>query len=276
MDTILVLTGIGCALGALIFVVSKVLPPESDILKRTEEIAEILPGMNCGACGYPGCFAYAQALAANPNTIFDSPCTVTLQDPEKVRLLEQVLGVTLDASAMARKALVRCGGNSEIIYQHCGSETCKGAVQRLRGYKKCPFACLGLGDCVKVCPQDAISLDQEKKVAVVDWEKCTGCGLCVAECPQNIIELVPADTKVALLCSYTPLKNIPGRERCDFGCVHCKKCFRACEYEAITWNEEKLIPEFDAEKCTLCRKCIEECPQNCLAEVTREKVAVPS
>jgi len=268
---VIILTGIALLFGILIYFVNKLVPHKVKGIEKTEEIAGILPGMNCGACGYPGCFAYAQALTKNADLILKTPCTVVLQDVEGLERLEKALGVTLDASEMSRKALIHCNGNSEVIYNYSGVETCKAAAQLLRGYKKCPYACLGLGDCLEVCPQDAISIKLENGVAVVDPEKCTGCGLCLAECPQNLIELVPAGTKIAFLCSYVPLRDIPGREKCDAGCIHCRKCFKSCEDEAIVWNKERAIPEFDIEKCTLCGKCIEACEQNTLADFTKVK-----
>lgn len=270
----LVLTGIGFACAAIIYCVNIVLPHKVQGLEKTEEIANTLPGMNCGACGYPGCFAYAQGLAKNPDLISQSPCAVVLQDAERLERLEKALGVSIDASEMSKRALIHCNGNSEIVYDYSGIKTCKAAAQLLKGYRKCPYACLGLGDCLEVCPQGAICIDEEKQVAVVDVEKCTGCGLCVAECPQKLIELVPEGTKIAFLCNYKPLRDIPGREKCDFGCIHCRKCYKACEYEAVVWRKEEAIPEFDIEKCTLCYKCVDECPNNTLASFTRVKLAV--
>ena len=269
----IILTGIALVFGVLIYFVNKLVPHKVKGVEKTEEIAGILPGMNCGACGYPGCFAYAQALTKNADLILKTPCTVVLQDTEGVERLEKALGVTLDASEMSKKALIHCNGNSEVIYNYSGVGTCKAAAQLLRGYKKCPYACLGLRDCLEVCPQDAISIQPENGVAVVDPEKCTGCGLCLAECSQNLIELVPAGTKIAFLCNYAPLRDIPGREKCDAGCIHCRKCFKSCEDEAIVWNKERAIPEFDIEKCTLCGKCIEACEQNTLADFTKVKIA---
>ena len=270
----LVLTGIGFACAAIIYCANIVLPHKVQGLEKTEEIANTLPGMNCGACGYPGCFAYAQALARSPELISQSPCAVVLQDAERLERLEKALGVSIDASEMSKRALIHCNGNSEIVCDYSGIKTCKAAVQLLKGYRKCPYACLGLGDCLEVCPQSAISIHAEKRVAVVDVEKCTGCGLCVAECPQKLIELVPEGTKIAFLCNYKPLRDIPGREKCDFGCTHCRKCYKACEDEAVVWKKEEAIPEFDIEKCTLCHKCIDECPNNTLASFTRVKAAV--
>ena len=268
-----VLAVIGLVCGLIIYLVYIKVPQKVKGLDKTEELNAILPGMNCGACGHPGCFGYAQALTADPNLITKTPCATVLQDLKKLEQLEKALGITLDASAMLKKALIHCNSNSEVICDYSGVDTCKAAAQLLSGYKKCPYACLGLDDCVKVCPENAIYIDPGKNVAIVDTEKCNGCGLCVAECPQDLIELVPARTKIAFQCNYKPLRNVPGREKCDFGCIHCRKCFKACEYEAIEWNKETALPEFNQEKCTLCLKCIEACEPNTLADFTKAKKA---
>jgi Na+-translocating ferredoxin:NAD+ oxidoreductase RNF subunit RnfB len=266
--TIVVLAAIGLLLGILIYLVNIVIPHRVKGLEKTEEIAAILPGANCGACGNPGCFAYAQALAKDPDQIVKNPCTMVLGDDEALERLEEALGITIDVSEMFKKAVIHCNGNSEVIYNYSGITSCKGAAQLLSGYKKCPYACLGFGDCLEVCPQNAIFIDPDKGIAVINQEECTGCGLCVHECPQNMIELVPADTKVVLLCNYQTLRDVAGREKCDTGCIHCRKCLRACEYDAINWNTERGIPEFDNDKCTLCRKCIEACEPTTLADFT--------
>jgi Na+-translocating ferredoxin:NAD+ oxidoreductase RNF subunit RnfB len=268
-----ILAAIGLACGLMIYLVYIKVPQKVKGLDKTEELNAILPGMNCGACGHPGCFGYAQALTADPNLITKTPCATVLQDLKKLEQLEKALGITLDASAMLKKALIHCNSNSEVICDYSGVDTCKAAAQLLSGYKKCPYACLGLDDCVKVCPENAIYIDPGKNVAIVDTEKCNGCGLCVTECPQDLIELVPARTKIAFQCNYKPLRNVPGREKCDFGCIHCRKCFKACEYEAIEWNKETALPEFNQEKCTLCLKCIEACEPNTLADFTKAKKA---
>lgn len=275
LATILVLTIIGFACAALIFIVNIVVPHWVKGLEKMEEIDAILPGMDCGACGYPGCFAYAQALTKDPNEVTKSPCATLVNDPQSVAKIEKTLGISLDTANLSKKALIHCGGNSEVICDYAGVETCKGAAQLLSGYKRCPYACSGLRDCVKVCLEDALSINEEKKIAVVDREKCNGCGLCVPECPLDLIELVPAGTKIAFLCYYQPIRDIPGREKCDYGCTHCRKCFKACEEEginAIEWNKEKALPEINQDKCTLCGKCIEVCEPNTLVDFTQAKI----
>ncbi|MBC8387264.1 MAG: 4Fe-4S binding protein [Actinobacteria bacterium] len=265
---IIILSTIGIVCGILIFMVNRFLPREPESLKKTEEISGHLPGVNCGACGYPGCFAYAQALTKDKNIFFTNTCATVLQEPGMLKGLEKTLGIEVDSSKINKKAVVRCYGNSGVIGNYSGIKTCNAASKLLGGYKECPYGCLGLGDCIAVCPNGAISIDEKMNVAVIDPDKCIGCGLCVAECHKNIIQLVPADSNIVYLCSYQPLKNIPGREKCDVGCLHCKKCFKTCENGAIIWNEEKAIPEFDFTRCTLCGKCIEACPHDRLIELS--------
>jgi len=262
------LVTIGMACGLLLYFAYIKIPQKVKGLEKAEELRSVLPGINCGACGKPSCLAYAQALLQEPDLFTKAPCAFVVEDPESLGKLEKALGLSLDVAGLQKKALIHCNGNSETIYHYSGVDTCKGATQLLSGYKKCPFACLGLEDCVKVCPVDAISINLEKNVAVVDPRLCIGCGLCVTECPMNLIELVPEDTKIAFLCNYKPLRNIPGRERCEYACTHCRKCFKACEDEAIEWDKEKAVPQIIQDKCTLCGKCIDACESHTLADFT--------
>ncbi len=268
LSIILILSAIGVISGILIFIAYRVLPKEPQSLKKSEEIAENLPGMNCGACSFPGCFAYAQALEKDKDTFFSSTCAVVLQEPELLKGLEEQLGIEIDPSAINNKAVVMCYGNSDNIGEYSGIDSCKSASKLLGGFKRCLYGCLGCGDCMNVCPSDAIHIDEKMKVVVIDPKKCIGCGLCIEECPRDIIKLVPSDANIVYLCNYRSLKNIPGREKCDQGCIRCRKCFKACENDAIIWNEEKGIPEFDFTKCILCGKCIEVCPHDRLIELS--------
>jgi len=102
---------------------------------------------------------------------------------------------------MRRKSLNMQGGKDTRIQ-----------LKRSLSYKRCPYACLRFGDCIAVCPQGAISIDDDNDIAVIDYEKCNGCGLCIGECSQNLIELVPVTTQIDFHCNYSQAENIPGRK----------------------------------------------------------------
>ena len=92
------------------------------------------------------------------------------------------------AVAVEKKvALVFCQGGvgkGVVKYRHAGVEDCRAAVLVAGGPKVGPFACVGLGNCTRVCPYGAIAMGADH-LPDVDPAKCTGCGLCVAECPRR-------------------------------------------------------------------------------------------
>lgn len=211
---IIVVTATGLLFGLLIYLVNARLPHKAKNIEEIEAVDKALPGTDCGACGYKECFAYARALADNPGLINRKPCPVVLQSPEAVGRLGEALGISLDTTA--KKAVIHCGGKSETIFSYHGIESCRAAVRLLSGHKRCPCACLGFGDCIAVCPQRAISIDDDRDIAVIDYEKCNGCGLCADGCPQSLIELVPATRQIDFRCNYGQSENIPGREKCEY------------------------------------------------------------
>ncbi|MCK4613445.1 MAG: hypothetical protein KAU14_01470, partial [Thermoplasmata archaeon] len=142
----LTLVGLGC--GIAIFLANRFLPEEDKLLKRTEEISKYLPGMNCGACGMPGCFAYAGELAKDVDTLNKYPCMTLMNDKERLKSFGEYLGIDLVGSGQKKVAIVHCAGDSETLYDYRGVGTCKAASQLSSGHKKCPYGCLGLGDCV--------------------------------------------------------------------------------------------------------------------------------
>ena len=255
--TVVVLSSIGFFSGLMIYVASKVLPKEDESLAEAARIKEFLPGADCGACGYPGCFAYAQAVAHDNQVFVKTPCPTLSQNKEGMKRLENYLG--LKAVAAVKKAVVHCTGGSHPIAEYDGLKTCAAAVQLASGFNECPYSCLGLGDCVRVCPTGAMSIDDDKHVAVVDWETCIGCGLCVAACPQGLTELIPANTPQYLACNYQAKRDIPGRKRCPDGCIHCHICEKVSSEGAVTWDEKKDLPIFHVDQIDT---AIEKCPRH--------------
>lgn len=220
---------------------------------KEEQIRQVLPGVNCGACGYPGCDGFAAAVAAGQAPI--TGCTVggssVAQD------IGLIMG--LEAEETQRKvAKVLCAGDCDKAtnkYHYDGIEDCVAAYMLADGPKECSFGCLGLGTCVRACPFDAIYID--KGIAVVDEEKCTGCEICVAVCPKNIIEMIPVSSQVQVMCKSED-KGRDVRKYCTVGCIACKICERACEYDAI--KVENNVARIDYDKCVNCMVCAEKCP----------------
>jgi Na+-translocating ferredoxin:NAD+ oxidoreductase RNF subunit RnfB len=268
--TVVLLTGVGFAMGLAIFLSNCLLPKEDESLAEAARIREFLPGADCGACGYPGCFAYAQAVAKDKNVFVKNPCPTLSQDKEGMARLEAYLGLKAEVR-VGKKAVVHCTGCSEVIADYHGPSTCAAAVQVASGYKECPYACLGFGDCAAVCPTGAISIDPDRRVAFVDWNRCIGCGQCVAACPQGLIELVPANMPQYLGCNYQAARDIPGRKRCADGCIHCKICVKVSQNKEVTWNEKKDLPYFDPEKCLPAHAAIEKCPRKIIKKTATYK-----
>jgi Na+-translocating ferredoxin:NAD+ oxidoreductase RNF subunit RnfB len=265
---VIILSMVGFGSGLSIYLANKFLPSEAEHLKKAEGISEILPGMNCGACGLAGCFAYAQALAKDKDVIIATPCMVMMKDEDAVAKLEKKLDMKIGSAEMSKAAIIHCNGKSDVKYDYHGINTCKAASQLVGGYKKCPFGCLGLGDCIAACPENAIYIDKEKDIAIINKEKCIGCGLCTKECPNDLIEVVSLKIPQYLGCSYTQKKNIVGREKCKVGCIHCKICEKTTP-DALIWDEKQDLPRF-IEKSIDAPESVKKCPKHIIIPLALE------
>jgi electron transport complex protein RnfB len=256
---VILLSAVGLIAGIAIFVANRLLPKEDESLQKANEVKEFLPGADCGACGKPGCFAYAQAVAKDVKTLQESPCRILAKDEEGSARLGEYLGVDLSDAGPGSKAIVHCTGDSPAIGSYNGVGTCAAAVLVGAGEKECPYACVGYGDCASVCPESAISVDPVNRVASVDWDKCIGCGMCVATCPRGLIELVPAETPQYLGCNYLSRKDVSGRKKCSVGCLHCRICVKSSEGGEVVWDGERDLPQFSI---TPAPDAIEKCPRS--------------
>ena len=177
-----------------------------------------------------------------------------------------ILGMKAEASA-PKVAVVRCNGTCESrprIAEFDGAQSCKVQQMLGSGETACAYGCLGCGDCVAACQFDAIRMNPETGLPEVDEEKCTACGACSKACPRGIIEIRLKGLKnrrVVVLCNNKD-KGAQTRKACAVGCIACQKCVKVCKFEAITVDAN--LAHIDAEKCKLCRKCEDECPQNAI------------
>ena len=249
---------IGLLSALMLSVAAKIMAVKVD--ERFLEIRAQLPGANCGACGYAGCDAYAQALV-DDSGIKSNLCTPGGEAVAKN--LSAVLGVESE-SVKAIVAAVRCNGDCEKSADradYSGPKTCKAATLFYGGMRNCTYGCLGYGDCAVVCPHNAI--DIKNGIAVVDSELCVGCKLCISVCPKSIIEMVPKYAAVYVACSSKD-KGAVTRKNCSVGCIACKKCEKACQFDAILVTDN--LASIDYEKCTDCKACVSGCLPKCILE----------
>jgi len=182
---------------------------------KVEIIAKILPGANCGACGFASCEAYAKALVQGDA----EPGKCAPGGEAALEAINKILG--LDVKLEKRVAFVRCQGGAVEKFRYRGIETCEASVIVGGGHIACPYGCLGFGDCVRACPFGAIFIN-ENGVAEVDASKCTGCGICVEACPRKVIELVPARIEYYVACSSKDKLEV--KKYCKNGCFGCGIC----------------------------------------------------
>lgn len=254
----LIIGAIGLFFGALLAFASIVFKVEKD--ERIDEICELLPGANCGGCGYTGCSALAEAIVADGELA--TKCN--LMTEEKNAQICAIMGI--QAGKIEKKtARLRCAGTSEACkprYDFTGIDDCYTAMQLNGGPKTCEYGCMGLGSCVKACDFDAIEI--KDGIAFIHQDKCVGCGKCVSSCPKNIIELVPVRDAIYVACHSTD-KGTLVRTYCSAGCIGCKICEKNCEAGAI--KVENNLAHIDYEKCTVCGACIAACPKKIIHRV---------
>ncbi len=221
---------------------------------KIQEVEDILPQANCGACGYPGCAGYSVGLIVDD-------VGIDLCPPGGKKLIKK-LAVMLDKEVIEGEpmiARIHCSGDLRTAkqkYNYNGINDCNQAVAMFGGSKVCSYGCVGLGSCVRACAFDAIDITKDLDV-IVNEPKCTGCTLCVPVCPKDIIHMEPAKTEIFNSCSSLD-KGGPTKKYCNVGCTACKLCEKACEYDAI--KVENYLAIFDYEKCTHCNDCTVVCP----------------
>ncbi|MCI8418236.1 MAG: RnfABCDGE type electron transport complex subunit B [Lachnospiraceae bacterium] len=227
---------------------------EVQVDEREAAVRELLPGNNCGGCGYAGCDGLAAAIAQGKAPVGACP----VGGSAVAAAISQVMGVEAQKSARM-VAFVKCAGTCEkakVKSKYYGIKDCRSAaIVPGKSEKKCTFGCMGYGTCVKECPFDAIHMIDG--VAVVDKAKCKACGKCVAVCPNQLIELVPFQAQYLVACNSTD-KGKFTKEACEAGCIGCSKCAKTCEQGAIA--VENFLAHVDYGKCINCGKCAEGCP----------------
>lgn len=255
---------LGALFGVILAFASKKFEVEED--PRVTAINEILPGANCGACGYPGCGGLAVAIVQG-----DAPVNACLPGISSAWKIAEIMGVEAEQEERLVSQLACNGGKSDAKdkYSYEGIEDCKAAMQLFGGHKACLYACLGLGTCVKVCPFDAVVIGSND-LPVIDYDKCTGCGICVKNCPKNLLHLEGTKHYIHVRCSNVD-KGRDAKEVCKTACIKCRLCEKHCPEEAVKVQEvgEGTLAVIDYDKCTNCGICMTKCPTGAIGRSTQ-------
>lgn len=267
LTSVLTLLGLGFVAAAVLAVASRVFHVEED--PRVEAVMDALPGANCGGCGYAGCEGYAIAVVNDP-AVAASLCVAG--SAETSIAVGNLTGKTV-AAAEPQVSFRRCeklAGNVGLRYDYQGMPSCAAATLLMGGSDICSWSCLGFGDCVQVCPFDAMKL-KDGLVHVIA-SKCTGCGQCIKACPRNSLEIIPTRARIAVFCA-TKDKLRAVIEICEVGCINCGKCIKACPAKAITTEDERI--EVNHKMClSYGADCQEACVKGCSRHILR--VTCPS
>ena len=239
LDAILILGGLGLAFGILIALASAKLRVWED--PRIDVVTAILPGANCGACGLPGCRAFAEEAVAGRIEV--AQCSVASEESRGE--IAGYLGVDAGV-AVKRVARLLCAGGNDVAVQQAeyrGVATCGAAAAVAGGGKACVWGCLGLADCMRVCDFDAIAMD-ETGLPVVDPVKCTACGDCVDACPKGLFALLPLAHPLLVQCKNLIVGD-DVVEQCRVACTACGKCVQDAAQGLISVASGVAVVDYD-------------------------------
>jgi len=256
----LVVSALGLLLGFGLAIADKKLAVEKD--ERLIKMEGIMPGANCGGCGFAGCSAYAAAVV-------NGEAEIGLCSPGGNNLsikMGEIMGKSVDLTKEKMVAFVHCRGNAALTaqdFKYEGIEACNAAFLVQAGPNACKEGCLHLGSCISVCPAEAIRKDEEGMI-VVDKEKCIGCGKCTAVCPTKVIKLIPYSASHAVSCNNHE-SGAKVRKYCKVGCIGCKICQvkfpeSGCKVESFLSSIDYSLEQKEIEAAA------EACPQKCIVK----------
>jgi Na+-translocating ferredoxin:NAD+ oxidoreductase RNF subunit RnfB len=259
MDTIIfssvVLAAIGVLAAVILYFVSQKFKVYED--PKIDDVVLLLPGANCGGCGFAGCRNFAENVVKNDGLkgLSCPPGGIAVNSA-----IAAIFGGG-EPENTPKMTVIRCNGNCEnapakVHYNSIPSCTYYSLVDA--GESGCAFGCLGCGDCVTACKFDAIHIDTQTGLPVIN-DACVFCGACKKACPRSIIDIVPKhDEGVVFVACMNRDKGGDAKKNCKVACIGCKKCEKNCEYAAVTVDNNLAL--INGLTCIACKKCVEGCP----------------
>lgn len=254
--------GLTLALATLLVLANRTLHVEED--PRIDIVEELLPHANCGACGFPGCRPFAEALVAGG--ALPGKCTVSSDEGRSE--IARFLGVDVGAEEK-RVARLACAGGTNVAVDRArydGLASCAAAAQVAGGGKSCFWGCLGLADCEVACDFDAIRMDAHA-LPVVDEDRCTACGDCVEACPKDLFSLHPASHRLWVACKSLEAGD-ELLEACQVACTACGRC--AMDAPGTIEMRDNL-PRIDYSANRHTQAPIQRCPTGAIVWIDAER-----
>lgn len=259
--SVLIVFAIGLLLGLIIASASHFLAVRKEV--RIEQIGEILPGANCGACGYAGCAAYAEAIILEGAPA--NKCTSLTA--EGLAKIAEITGQETAAAGEPEKAFIACHAlpfaSEALSFEYNGLADCTSRALFYKGVKKCKYGCLGGGSCMDVCPVRAIYREKSGRV-VIDRKKCISCRKCLSVCPMNIIQMIPESADYAVACSH-PGKGVQTKQDCGVGCLGCSLCTKKSPDGGFFMDG--FLAKIDYNKKGSRNEAVEKCPSHCIVSL---------
>jgi len=262
LTAVVALGGLTFLLATALILANRKLHVDEDL--RIDVVEEMLPHANCGACGYPGCRPFAEALVGG--LVAPGKCSVS--NPEGREAIADYLGIAVGEQTRI-VARLACAGGSNVARRrahYSGESSCLAAAQVAGGGKDCFWGCLGYGDCESVCDFEAITMNSHD-LPVVDSAACTGCGDCVDICPKDLFSLHPEDHRLWVAC-----KNLERGDAvlaaCEVACTACERCAVDAPGGLISMRDN--LPVIDYSRPHATRVPIERCPTGAIVWIDEQ------
>jgi electron transport complex protein RnfB len=263
---VLALGGLTLVLALILVIANKKLYVYED--PRIDVVEDLLPHANCGACGFPGCRLFAEALVSGE--VLPGKCTVSSEEGRES--IGNYLGVSI-GNEEKQVARLACAGGTNVARNKAlykGMESCQAAALVSGGGKGCFWGCLGFSDCMQVCDFDAIHMD-DHSLPIVDIDKCTACGDCVEVCPKDLFSLQPISHQLWVAC-----KNLESGDEildeCQVACTACGRCAMDAPGDLITMEYNLPVINYSLDHQT--QVPIQRCPTGAIVWLDQKLGAI--